>query len=325
VRLSRSATFLTDLVLRHWASKIGALLLAAVLFVFTRDEVTRAFEIPVRVVHDSERVLLTELPSTVQVQVRGPWTRLNRLQGYDIGAATLDLRDAQPGPLEIDRASIVMPAGVVLAGVHYDHVDLRFEPIVQEAVEITPIIVGTPALDHRLTRVETEPSTWEIRGGRSQVAAVAGLETEPVEIDGASETLEVRVALVRPSGVRFVQGGPVQVRVRAIVEPELEDHELVVRTPSEGPLAAVGVLDPSYAVRVHGPAPSFRELEKLALDEPVVAAVQGVQTDEGEVVELRFEWHEGVPSRVRDRLRLERSVVRVALPSEDSASARADD
>src|SRR5690606_6737610 len=110
---------------QHWGLKALALALAAFMFVVTRDEVTRVFTVPLRVVEDSDRVLLTELPETIQVQARGPWTRVNRLQDYDFGVAILDLENARPGPLEVDRAAIVMPSGVVLAGIQYDHVDLR--------------------------------------------------------------------------------------------------------------------------------------------------------------------------------------------------------
>lgn len=90
--------FLADLLFRHWGLKAIAFVLAAFMFVFTRDEVTRVFTVPLRVVEDPDRVLMTEIPETIQVQARGPWTRINRLQDYDFGTAVLDLERARPGP-----------------------------------------------------------------------------------------------------------------------------------------------------------------------------------------------------------------------------------
>jgi YbbR domain-containing protein len=325
VSVSTSANILAGVLFRHWPAKIGALVLAAVLFVFTRDEVTRAFEVPLRVVPDDERVLLTKLPDTVQVQVRGPWTRVNRLQEYDFGGATFDLRAARPGPLEIDRASIVMPAGVVLAGIQYDHVDLRFEPIVQRAIEVVPSIVGKPAADHRLVRVETEPASWEVRGGRSQVDGLTQIATEPLDIGGAVQTIEAQVGLVPPAtNARLVEPrtGAARVRVRALVEPTNEERDVTVRIPEGALVAGLGLIDESYRVRVSGPMPAFRVLEEAEIDEPVTASVEQLEIEGAALVQVRFEWSERVPLGVRDQLRLDRGVVRVPVRS---AEAGADD
>src|SRR5690606_27424619 len=178
--------------------KAFALGLTVLLFVVTRDEVTRHFEVPLRIIEDPMRVPLTPLPETVKVAVRGPWTRVNRLQPYDLGSATLDLRNAEPGPLNIDRASIVMPPGVVLSGLSYDEVDLRFDPIVRAVVPIEAQIVGAVDPDHRLVATEVEPDTWTIEGGSSAAQTVSRLLTEAVHVGGVRTSLEREVAIVPP-------------------------------------------------------------------------------------------------------------------------------
>lgn len=321
---SWSGRLLVDLLFRHWATKIGALALAAILFVFTRDEVTRTFEIPLRVVADPRRVLLTDLPDTIQVQVRGPWTRVNRLQDYDLGAASLDLEEAEPGPLEIDRASIVMPPGVVLAGMHYDHVDLRFDPVVERAVAVVPNILGQPAPDHRLVRIEAEPPRWPVRGGRTQVQGLQQLTTEPFDLKRAADTLEVKLALVRPGGnVRLVGDGreSPKVTVRAVVEPVLEERELTVPVEVPESLDPTGAVPPTHQVVTSGPLPAFRELDALGLAFPVEAEVVPLAgEDEGaRTVEVRFRWAEEVPEAVSEALSFEHGVVRVVLPPRPSS------
>ena len=187
---------LSELVFRDWGLKALAFVAAVFLFVFTRDEVTRGFTVPLKAVEDPERVLLTELPETIQVQVRGPWTRINRLQDYDFGTATLDLTQARPGPLEVDEAAIVMPSGVVLAGIQYDHVDLRFDPVIERDVEVEPRLVGSPAPDYELVRADARPARVRVRGGESFVRRVLVLATESVDVSGADHD----VALVLGSG-----------------------------------------------------------------------------------------------------------------------------
>jgi YbbR domain-containing protein len=305
---------------RDWGLKAIALVVAAFLFVLTRDEVTRGFTVPLKVVDDPERVLLTELPEAIQVQARGPWTRINRMQDYDFGVATLDLRRAGPGPLEIDRATIVMPPGVVLAAIQYDHVDLRFDPVIEREVVVEPQLEGTPAPDYELVRVEVEPTRWRVRGGESFVRRVLGLSTEPLDVQGADHTLEDRRALVQPlEGVSLlaVGDGEAMVTVRAVVVAREESRRVAVAVAVPEGLDPTGAVPRTLEVELRGPVPDFRVLDGLGVGPPVVAVVSKGEGegDGGGVAEVRFSWSERVPQEVRRRLALDRTLERVALPT----------
>src|SRR6185503_13579567 len=108
----------------------------------------RTYNVPLRALPDPARVLTTTLPETISVEVRGPWPRVNRLQEWDFGQVFVDLSRAEPGPLEIDARSIVMPRGVVLAAIHYDRVDLRFDPVIERDLPVVPTVVGSVAADY---------------------------------------------------------------------------------------------------------------------------------------------------------------------------------
>ena len=319
---ARPLRLLGELVFRDWGLKAIALVVAAFLFVFTRDEVTRVFTVPLRVVEDPERVLMTELPESIQVQARGPWTRINRLQAYDFGVATLDLTQAKPGPLEVDRAAIVMPSGVVLAGIQYDHVDLRFDPVIERDVEVEPQLEGTPAPDYELARVDATPARVRVRGGESLVRRVQGLATEPFDVGGADHEVEARLALVEPpEGVTLVAPsgaaeGDGMVTVRAIVVARQESRVLVVPVVVPEGLDPTGVVPRSYEVVVSGPMPDFRVLDGLGLPQPVQARASKGEGpgDGGGVAEVWFSWAERVPQDLRGRLELDRKRERVALP-----------
>ena len=104
--------FLRGALLDNWGTKGLAFVLALLVFVVTRDEIQRTFAVPLEVVGDPERVLMTDVPDTVHVEVRGPWTRVNQIRESELGSAGLDLRAATPGPMHLDPARIVMPEGV---------------------------------------------------------------------------------------------------------------------------------------------------------------------------------------------------------------------
>jgi hypothetical protein len=251
---------------------------------------------------------------------------VNRLQDYDFGAAVLDLRSASVGPLQIDQASIVMPPGVVLSTIQYDHVDLRFEPIITREVSIVPIVVGSPAADYPLVRVEAEPARWPIRGGRSEVEGVEQLSTEPLDISGANNTLTRTLALIPPNGhvtLERAEGEPPRVEVRAVIEPVVETRQWVIPVDVPEQLDHSGVIPSTYTVEVTGPRPKFRRLGELQLEVAVEAEVVPLRektTTGGRMVEVRFGWGDDVPEDVRQALRLHHRVVRVSLPPDSPRS-----
>ena len=312
--------WVNDTLFRNWGLKLAAVGLAAVLFVLTRDEVTRTFEVPLRVVPDPERVLLTDLPETITVKVRGPWTRVNRLQYLDLGTAAVDLRAAEPGPLDVDDASIVMPSGVLLADVQYPHVDLRFEPVIERMKRIEPQVAGQPAEGYRVARITTNPPGWEVRGGRSLVQGVTQLSTELLELSDRTASFTKTLAVLSPPGkvdVVTPPGQAARVTVRVDIEPEMETRELSVPIPVPDDLDPMGAIPESVTVQVSGPRLSFQALDALELGYPVDASVEPreAKTANGEpVVELRFGWAKGVPADVSSSLSIDHGVEVVVLP-----------
>ena len=310
---------LSDLAFRNWGTKLVALLLAGILFVITRDEVSRTFEVPLRVIDDPGRVLLTDLPAGIQVQVRGPWTRVNRLQDYDFGAATLDLRTAGPGPLEIDRASIVMPSGVILAGIQYDHVDLRFDPIVERAVTLDAPIVGRPAAEYEIAGVEISPERWPVRGGESFVTQVSRLTTEAIDVEGATGDVVERAAIIKPpAGVELVRpaGESPRVKVRVQIAAKTDSRSFTVPVVVPESVDPTGTIPRTYEVEVTGPLPDLKALDASGVTFPVEAVAELVSgsAQAGGVAEVRFTWAESVPTALRQRLALDHGVERVTLP-----------
>lgn len=313
-RMARAARRAAEVVFAHLGLKVGALGVAAVFFVLTRNEVTRAFEVPLRVSPDPARVLLTELPQTVNVKVRGPWARVNRLQDYDLGTAEVDLRIAAPGPLQVDRASIVMPSGVWLAGVQYPHVDLRFEPVVVRSKPIEPMIVGRPAAGFTIREIEVEPPTWELRGGRSAVQAVTTLTTDSVRLEDARDDVHASLAVVVPPGeltLLYPDAGKPHVQVRVGIEPVLETRAFSVPIPISLDLDPLEQVPRSVTVEVAGPQLAFAQLDALGLEMPIEAVVtpRGTHSqDERRNVDVQFKWAPSVPARVQTELSLDHAV-----------------
>ena len=294
---------------RDWGTKALALVLTVVLFVVTRNEVTRGFRVPLEATPDPQRVLMTELPTAIRVEVRGPWARVNRLHDYDLAPVQLDLRKAEPGPLEIDPASVVMPPGVVMANMEYAPVDLRFEPVIERRVPVDPVIVGEPDHDYEVVRVEVEPRQWIATGGQSAVHGLGALATTPLDIGGLDHSVVRNLALrTPPEGVSLAEesGASVpQVRVRVVVEPIEGERELQVPIVNAKDYPGIPL---SYPVRVSGSRRALRRLSDPSDTMPVAGTV--LESQKGGL-ELRFDFAPELKPLVASSLALEPSVVRL--------------
>jgi YbbR domain-containing protein len=306
----------------NWGTKILAFLLAVVVFIVTRDEVTRSFTIPLRVIEDPDRVLLTEPPTTVEVRLRGPWANVNRLSAEALGPATLDLREVRPGPMTLDPGSVVMPPGVVLDTLEYYPIDLRFEDVVERGFSITPIVIGEVDADHQLVATRVEPSSWPVRGPVSAIEDFERLRTEPVDIDGIHENLDLRVELERlPPDLQYLQVASHErpkVRFVAEVTAIAGEIELTVATNEALrealPKAAEIELPESERISIQGPKPALREIR--ALDTPVipVVEVERPKVRGGPVpITLRFEWSKDVAESTRTQLSIVPPLIRLRL------------
>jgi hypothetical protein len=312
------SAFLINAATANWGTKIMAFLLALIVFVLTRDEVQRSFTVPLRVVQDPDRVLLTELPKTVEVRLRGPWTAVNRIGADTLGPALLDLREVRPGPMELDPATIVMPAHVVLDALDYDPIDLRFEPVVERSVAIRAMLTGEVASDYTLVDHELQPDHWTLRGPESQLAAITELVSEPIDLGGAERDVDLRVVVRVPAGetrrndpdhpLHFVglSGDPPRVRFTADIEPLTGEISVEVDTAAAVRAALPSVpeaeIRATEKVTIRGPLPLLHEVDDLAA--PLEPAVELEPVIEGQPLraKLRFDWAVEVPPATREAL-----------------------
>jgi YbbR domain-containing protein len=320
-RARRILAFLVAGTTKNWGTKILAFMLALMVFIVTREEITRSFTIPLRVLDDPNRVLLTTPPEMVELRVRGPWANVNRLSGAQLGSATLDLREARPGPMVLDPASIVMPEGVVLDTLEYDAVDLRFEAVVDRALRIVPNLLGEFDPDHTLGAMRVEPNSWTVRAPASELEGLSQLSTAPIDVDGLADTYTTRVALEPPSSRIAFLGVAAGERpsVRITIEVVAVAGEIELEVPTEAALRqALPELEkvdlPEVErVLVRGPRKLLRSLE--GLDAPLLAKIEVEAAERGTPipVTVRFEWSPQIPATTVEQLSVVPDLVRMRL------------
>lgn len=84
-------------------------------------------------------------------------------------------------------------------------------------VEIKAKLTGTLA-NGTVKTIEVLPAMVFISGSSEALAAIETVETEPIELAGASESFSKKAKLLLPAGVRLQEGQPQEAEVKVVIE-----------------------------------------------------------------------------------------------------------
>lgn len=200
---------------RHWELKVAALALATALWVFVttseKAEVVVAAPVELDAI-PAGLEMVGERPDSVDVQLHGLRTALARLP-VDQVRARVSLAGARPGEvtLRLLPEQIAVPHGVTVVRVSPSRVRIVLEASRSGTVKVVPRLTGALPEGYRVASVRVTPAEVAIQGPASKVERVEKIETEPVDLSGATSTIERVAALgalgdsVRLSGERSVR------------------------------------------------------------------------------------------------------------------------
>lgn len=238
--------------------KAVSLVFAVVLFVVVRsdkDATTGAF-VKVLYALPKDRVLVSDPVTELRVVVRGPWTRVSRLQESDLDPVRVDLSRLPPGDLRFNEEMVHLPVGLRVASISPPQARIAFEPRVERQLPIQPILGGEPASGYRVARSTAQPAKVRVTGAKSVVEGLQRVPTRPFLIAEARgpvrgeatldappphatfegpTSVEIEVEVVAVLAERTLRAVPIQVtglqRLEGHVEPAVA--EVVLRGPGE--------------------------------------------------------------------------------------------
>lgn len=211
-------------LLKHLGLKVLSLVLALVLWMVVSGEETveRGLRVPLELQQVPPGLELTgEIPTAVDLRVRGPSSTLGRLTAGDV-VAVLDLRTAAEGrrlfPLTPEQMRV--PFGVEVAQVTPAAVALAFELSATKQVPVAPSVDGHPAPGYVVGAKTADPARVEVVGPESVVKNVAEVLTEPVSVAGARDrvTQTVAIGVLDPS-LRLKTARSAEVTVQVVPAP----------------------------------------------------------------------------------------------------------
>jgi YbbR domain-containing protein len=215
--------------------KLVAFVLALTLFFLVRGErdTERSFRVAVAYLRPEGRILVSEVPESVEVRVRGPWTRVTRLDAADVGPIVLDLAKQEDGDLTLNETVLRLPQGLTVASIRPPKISLHFEH--RKRVPLTPVTTGAPADGWVVQRIDLTPRAVLLSGTRAELDPIAEVRTVPMPLGGKRANFKQEVALAPlPEGVARADLGPITAEI--VITPEetvrrLGDVPVLVHPP----------------------------------------------------------------------------------------------
>jgi YbbR domain-containing protein len=167
----------------------------------------------------------TELDAidSVEVRVSGPPALLSTLNPEKF-KVVLDLDGARPGTstFRLGADYFSPPRGVRIRRISPSIVNLKLDAVAERVLPVAPRFEGNPLQGFQVSRVEVTPESARVRGPAREVEKMVSVDTEPIDLAGASGQ-KVRDVRLRAEGKPL---SLVPDRVRVVV---MFDEKLVTK------------------------------------------------------------------------------------------------
>lgn len=211
------------------------------------------------------------LPEVVpeQITIRGPKTTVGRVSEAH---AEVSVRDARDTVTEQVAPALLDESGDRVRGLEVTPERVTVQVVVERRegyrdVAVRAVVQGSPASGYWISNISVEPALVTVSGEKALIAELPGfVDTEAIDIEGASNDIIKRVGLDLPVGVLpWGEGsGPEGLLVQISIEPQLGGRT-VYDIPVEMRGLRLGLqAEPSpisVDVILSGPLPDLQELQ----------------------------------------------------------------
>ncbi|MCC6345935.1 MAG: hypothetical protein IT388_01970 [Nitrospirales bacterium] len=186
-------------IFRNMGLKILSVVLALALWFFVthhgRSEM--ALVVPVTFKNVPRGLeLLRESVKSVTLNIQGQERLLKGLQPADIGVF-VDLSGAKKGEevYYFDKGTIVVPRTVEVVRIEPTSIRITLDESLTKRVPVKASLIGEPERGYRVASVRIHPSAVMVEGAKTELARVAFLRTEPVDLTGLDGDITQNVRL----------------------------------------------------------------------------------------------------------------------------------
>jgi YbbR domain-containing protein len=215
-------------VQRDAGLRLISVLLAVSLWVFVnagQHGSLEAFNVPISYRGLPPHLIITNPhPQSVRIEVSGPRTLLSLIDPSRL-TLRLDLIGVTVGQvsLRVNPEAFNVPRQTSVVGVAPSQIVLDIDQMVTRDLPVHLALNGAPAAGYHVLMQEATPRTISVRGPSKEFARVEMVQSEPIDLTGATANLAEPVALVMPFANARID--PAVVTANVTIGPIIEERE----------------------------------------------------------------------------------------------------
>lgn len=214
---------LRKVLLDNWAIKLLSLALSLTLWFYVtstgKTELTLSVPVELRNI-PAGMTVVGDVTGSLEARMQGQERVLRDSSLSKKVVALLDLSLAREGDnsIRISPDDIRRPSGTVVTHLSQYDVKVKLERLARRTFRLRPVLLGAPATGYRLAGTSVNPPRIVIEGPASVLQMIDKLETMPIDIQRARQSLTVEPRI-------DYQGKPVK-----LLEKDIAVHVIIERT-----------------------------------------------------------------------------------------------
>src|SRR3954452_2791701 len=232
--------FLRESVTENLGLKALAMTFALGLFAFLQgqtDEQQRTIPVPIvmRLPPESaERELMTPIPASIHVTLRGPARAIDRQIQTGIVPIEIDLRSGKTESISFDPKAFSFPPETTITIIDPPSIELEWEDVVTRQIPLQAAITGQPAEGYIVKgEPDVDPTQLTVRGPVSVIEVMQFARLAAFDVSGLSEgTHRRRIAIdAPPVRARYIGPSAANVTVtiaRRVSEAKFQNRPIEV-------------------------------------------------------------------------------------------------
>jgi len=185
-----------NVLLDNWGIKLVSLGLSLALWFYVtskgKSEMTITVPLELRNI-PPETVVVGDVTGSLEVRLQSQERELRDISVGKKVVGVIDLSMAKIGEnlVHVSPDDIRRPSGVAVTHISPAEIAVKLEPLARQTFRLRPVLHGAPASGFRISKIVITPQKITVEGPESAMKALDKLQTIPIDVQGAEESLTV--------------------------------------------------------------------------------------------------------------------------------------
>jgi YbbR domain-containing protein len=179
---------------------------------------------------EANRELMTLVPPSIHVTVRGSTRALNQLIQTGIPPVEVDLRRGEAHAIVFEADMFSVPPGVQVNIIDPASIELEWQNVIQRSVPIQAAMTGHVADGYTVQAVKADPSSITVMGPASLVEVMQFVRLAAFDVSGKTDGVYRHRLALDPPGQRIQYLGPASATVEVTIGRQLISRKFTRRS-----------------------------------------------------------------------------------------------